>query len=134
MYTIGTVKHGVGKCLMVWEHFSGFSVLGLHYLMEGIMDNCIYNPILENQMIPFVNDNMPLKWTLQQDNDPKHTSKLIKAWFDKNKITVMHWPTQSPDLNPIENLWKQLDDKLRLRGRFRNAEELIRNFRLPGHK
>ena len=85
-------------------------------------------------MIPFVNDNMPQKWTLQQDNDPKHTSKLIKAWFDKNKITVMHWPTQSPDLNPIENLWKQLDDKLRLRGRFRNAEELIRNFRLPGHK
>ena len=31
---------------------------------------------------------------------------------------------QSPDLNPIEKLWKQLHDKARLHGRFRNAEEL----------
>ena len=47
-----------------------------------------------------------------------------KPCLDTNKIPVMKWPAQSPDLNPIENLWKQLDDKVGLNGRFRNAEEL----------
>ena len=36
----------------------------------------------------------------------------------------MNWRAQSPDLNPIENLWKQLDDKVHLNGRFRNGEKL----------
>jgi len=46
---------------------------------------------------------MPFKWTIQQDNDPKHTSKSAKNWFTQNKI--MPWPAPSFNLNPIENLW-----------------------------
>ena len=109
------------------EPFQDFLGLGLLYHIEGIMDKCIYNSILEDQMLSFV-DETPLQWTFQQDNDPKHTSKFIKLWFDTNKITVIQWPAQSSDLNPIGNLWKQLDDKVHLHGRFRNAEELYQEF------
>ena len=45
------------------------------------------------------------EWRLQQDNDPKHTSRLAKGFLKQNVPAVMNWLSNSPDLNPIENLW-----------------------------
>ena len=49
---------------------------------------------------------------MQQNNDLKHTSKSTSEWLKRNKIKVLEWP--SPDLNPIEMLWHDLNGQFML--------------------
>jgi hypothetical protein len=54
----------------------------------------------------------PKSMIFQQDNDPKHTALINKAYLVNQQVNILDWPAQSPDLNSIENLWSDLDRQL----------------------
>ncbi len=52
---------------------------------------------------------------LQQDNAPPHISRATKRFFQDERVDVLEWPPNSPDLNPIENAWSFLKDRIGIR-------------------
>lgn len=60
-----------------------------------------------------------------QDNDPKHTSCLAKKYFEEQGINWWKTPPESPDLNPIENMWRELKEFIRREFKPTTKDQLI---------
>ena len=83
-------------------------------IFTGLMDAEFYvNGILKTHLKPFIEQVFPDGHRFQQDNDPKHTSKRAREYYTSSGVNWWPTPPESPDLNPIENVWHELKHHLR---------------------
>jgi len=109
--------------IKVWGTIS-FLGVGTLIRYEDTMDAITYKDILQDHLFqeyPMLeNSAMELegpigelpRFGFVQDKSTSHTANKVREWMDLNDVNVIGWPSNSPDINIVENVWAYVQDKL----------------------
>ena len=99
-------KHAVK--VHVW---AGISMRGATKIciFDQVMDAPLYIGILREFLLPFIEKKFHgCEYRFMQDNDPKHTSRKAREFYEVEGINWWPTPASSADINPIERVWREL--------------------------
>lgn len=110
------VKHPTK--VMVWSCISA-SGCGRIHAVEGTMNSEQYVKVIKSKLLPTIQDwttEEHKEWIFMQDGASCHTSRKAKEFLVRSKLELLSWHGNSPDINPIENMWALLKTKTAMKG------------------
>ena len=92
---------------MIWSVISGKGT-GRLYVVNGIMRQDQYKEMLKIRLLLQLKEwfQQGEPYVFMQDGAPCHTARSVKAFLEKENVPLLPWPGNSPDMNPIENVWE----------------------------
>lgn len=111
-YSVAHKPHPVA--VPAWGCFSAHGP-GYMAMFDGSLDAAGLRDILRDYLLPTAQEHFASggQWWLLHDNDPgRHKASLVLTWLHNNGVSVLDFPPYSPDLNPIENLWADMDKRM----------------------
>jgi hypothetical protein len=123
---IPKVQQG-GFSVMFWGCFSRHAK-GPLTVIEGKIDSKKYLELVQDVVMPEIQAS-EVDLIFMQDNARPHTARVVTDYYHENNVQMLDWPPQSPDLNPIEQVWAIMKQKLYSQKSFpKNKSELIASF------
>lgn len=105
-------RQGYPIRIMVWGCMS-WRGLGKLAIVEGSMNTDKYLQIMDSHLIPQAAAWFPSgDWIYQQDGARCHTSFRAMQYFEERRIPILPWTANSPDMNPMENIWSLLKKRV----------------------
>ncbi len=101
---------------MIWGGFCSKGKTDLVFIKSS-MNASRYISLLQRALLPYVYEKHDNDYIFQQDNAPCHSANLTHECFEENGVTFMDWPSLSPDLNLIENVWSEMARQVYADGR-----------------
>lgn len=97
--------------VMIWSAISAKGLFPL-YIVDRVMNADQYLTVLQTQVILTMNEKFNGEGIFMHDKAPCHTAKRVTEFLRTNNIQILDWPANSPDINPIENIWAIFKQKV----------------------
>ena len=112
-----------GGWLMVWLMIFPNGLLSFH-IINGKFQSSDYLTLLKNFVVPIIKVNVQSDFYFQQDNCAVHKAKIVYEVHKSKSISTITWPSRSPDLNIVEDVWKIISDMVYDGPQFERKEDL----------